>query len=571
MAYKQNGESCGRPVYQPYDVTSADDQNIASTHKGFSTSCGLLDEFQEVVTPTNNACQAGSSSYTNHRQNNPVLTDSNSFTSLADLTDNHGGSYNTLNNVHMLTADTLFVRPPLSYTPCKLPTTSDGLSHDSVGTSDPFTNLNQIWSDRYTEDQPNKSKQFDQVLEDELHAYKMRTLPVSQSSVYEDSEQQFCDNVDPHRLFYDNVQCYAPAYFNGVANVYSKTNRLAHFDGSVSGHFTERENDRSHCLLQNEATWRGDNTSQYQGCFVTSPEAGSNGTDRVELECRNYHHDVPHTHNSSSNYLMTPSDEHVTQTFTANEHSLHLNSTAHHFLLEDATLINSSFHPSEHSETDRRQEAANLNEGLADVRKDNSRHHLDQGTFDGGHTDCPSNEPILRVQACDENKTSRRGNLKVRSKKTDCVESLQHQLELLEENRRKGGSNSFRYQMGGSDQQKTEVDNVASIIDVDHMISSGVTVAGFKPRAIIRKRNKTHTPGEVKNMDYWQKRRKNNDSARKSRESKKEKEKNFYKRALELEYENIYLHECLRLAEAELTSLGHQFVPPAFDHQNFYY
>lgn len=71
-------------------------------------------------------------------------------------------------------------------------------------------------------------------------------------------------------------------------------------------------------------------------------------------------------------------------------------------------------------------------------------------------------------------------------------------------------------------------------------------------------------------MEYWQKRRKNNDSARKSRESKKEKEKNFYKRALELEYENLYLQECLSLAEAELANLGHPFVPPVFGGQCYY-
>ncbi|BFZ07476.1 hypothetical protein BsWGS_10515 [Bradybaena similaris] len=163
---------------------------------------------------------------------------------------------------------------------------------------------------------------------------------------------------------------------------------------------------------------------------------------------------------------------------------------------------------------------------------------------------------------------------KAKRKHVETVESLQLHLEMLEDKRKKKGlpcsSLSFLRQRSQVAEDKLADDRGAAIVDVDHMMCSGVTVAGFKPRAIIRKRIKTTTPTDVKDMEYWQKRRKNNDSARKSRESKKEKEKNFYKRALELEYENLYLQECLSLAEAELANLGHPFVPPVFGGQCYY-
>lgn len=93
-------------------------------------------------------------------------------------------------------------------------------------------------------------------------------------------------------------------------------------------------------------------------------------------------------------------------------------------------------------------------------------------------------------------------------------------------------------------------------INVDEMISSGATIAGFKPRGIIRKRKKCRTPTEDKDGCYWSKRIKNNDSARRSRETKKEKERNFYKRALELEYENFYLKEKITQLENQLASIN---------------
>lgn len=98
------------------------------------------------------------------------------------------------------------------------------------------------------------------------------------------------------------------------------------------------------------------------------------------------------------------------------------------------------------------------------------------------------------------------------------------------------------------------------LIDVDHLLASGVTVAGFKPRPIIRKRRKITIPKDQQDTGYWQKRKKNNDSAKRSREAKKEKEKNFYRRALELECENYFLKERLGQAEAQLHALTG--VPP---------
>ena len=99
-----------------------------------------------------------------------------------------------------------------------------------------------------------------------------------------------------------------------------------------------------------------------------------------------------------------------------------------------------------------------------------------------------------------------------------------------------------------------EASTAASLVEinVDEMLSNGVTVAGYKPRRMIQKRKKTKTPNENRTHGYWDKRRKNNDSARRSREAKKEKERNFYKRALELEYENFQLKEKISYLEEQL-------------------
>ncbi|KAK7103665.1 hypothetical protein V1264_018529 [Littorina saxatilis] len=115
--------------------------------------------------------------------------------------------------------------------------------------------------------------------------------------------------------------------------------------------------------------------------------------------------------------------------------------------------------------------------------------------------------------------------------------------------------------------------STTSLIDVDHLLSSGVTVAGFKPRPIIRKRCKVMMPLTSKDSNYWRKRKKNNDSAKRSREAKKEKEKNFYRRALELEYENYFLKDRLGQLEAQLHAVTgiaptpHEYVvPPAHEY-----
>lgn len=101
-------------------------------------------------------------------------------------------------------------------------------------------------------------------------------------------------------------------------------------------------------------------------------------------------------------------------------------------------------------------------------------------------------------------------------------------------------------------------DSPSPDINVDQMINSGVTVAGYKPRKLICKRKKSTVPSDLKDPGYWEKRKKNNDSARRSREAKKEKERNFYKRALELEYENHYLKERVAFLERKLESVMKQ-------------
>ena len=97
-------------------------------------------------------------------------------------------------------------------------------------------------------------------------------------------------------------------------------------------------------------------------------------------------------------------------------------------------------------------------------------------------------------------------------------------------------------------------DCMAWNMDVNHLLSSGMTVGGFKPRQLIRKRRKNMVPHCEKTQMYWDKRRKNNESARKSREAKKEKEKSFYVRSLELEFENSYLKDRIAYLESQLAA-----------------
>ncbi|KAL8608653.1 hypothetical protein ACOMHN_002882 [Nucella lapillus] len=125
-----------------------------------------------------------------------------------------------------------------------------------------------------------------------------------------------------------------------------------------------------------------------------------------------------------------------------------------------------------------------------------------------------------------------------------------------------------------SSSSSTSASNAQSLVDVDHLLSSGITVAGYKPRPIIRKRPKMMTPTTHKDGSYWHKRQKNNDSAKRSREAKKEKEKNFYRRALELEYENYFLKERLGQMEAQLQAAtgvipGPQQTPPPLPSHRF--
>lgn len=89
-------------------------------------------------------------------------------------------------------------------------------------------------------------------------------------------------------------------------------------------------------------------------------------------------------------------------------------------------------------------------------------------------------------------------------------------------------------------------------LGISNKISSpddGPSITHFQPREVIRKRRKTMVPVDRKDNGYWEKRRKNNESAKKSREYKKDREKKFFQRACELEQENQMLKE--RIAELE--------------------
>ncbi|ESO87690.1 hypothetical protein LOTGIDRAFT_166272 [Lottia gigantea] len=110
----------------------------------------------------------------------------------------------------------------------------------------------------------------------------------------------------------------------------------------------------------------------------------------------------------------------------------------------------------------------------------------------------------------------------------------------------------------GETQNNDSVKNIE--VDVDYMLSNGVTVAGFKPRPIIRKKKKRAVIQNEKDMNYWNRRSKNNDSARRSRETKKEKERLFYKQALQYEYENYFLKERILQLETQLGIISTQNV-----------
>jgi len=79
-------------------------------------------------------------------------------------------------------------------------------------------------------------------------------------------------------------------------------------------------------------------------------------------------------------------------------------------------------------------------------------------------------------------------------------------------------------------------------------------VEELKPQPIIRKRKKNYVPSEAKDMSYWEKRNKNNEAARRSREARRLKENQIALRTAFLEKENAQLKAALEEMQAENTS-----------------
>jgi len=73
----------------------------------------------------------------------------------------------------------------------------------------------------------------------------------------------------------------------------------------------------------------------------------------------------------------------------------------------------------------------------------------------------------------------------------------------------------------------------------------------LKPQPIIRKRKKNYVPSEAKDMSYWEKRNKNNEAARRSREARRLKENQIALRTAFLEKENAQLKAALDEMKAE--------------------
>ena len=85
-----------------------------------------------------------------------------------------------------------------------------------------------------------------------------------------------------------------------------------------------------------------------------------------------------------------------------------------------------------------------------------------------------------------------------------------------------------------------------------------------------KKRQRVTVPVEEKDMNYWDKRRKNNESAKKSRDSKREKEAQMLGRIGCLESENIQLKARMDFLNEENNSLKAILHPSSnWDWNNF--
>ena len=80
----------------------------------------------------------------------------------------------------------------------------------------------------------------------------------------------------------------------------------------------------------------------------------------------------------------------------------------------------------------------------------------------------------------------------------------------------------------------------------------------LRPQPIIKKRSKLFVNDQEKDAKYWEKREKNNNAARRSREARRLKENQIALRVAHLERENSNLKQVLTASQFDVTKLTNQ-------------
>jgi len=80
----------------------------------------------------------------------------------------------------------------------------------------------------------------------------------------------------------------------------------------------------------------------------------------------------------------------------------------------------------------------------------------------------------------------------------------------------------------------------------------------LRPQPIIKKRSKLFVQDQEKDNKYWEKREKNNNAARRSREARRLKENQIALRVAHLERENGGLKQVLGSAQFDVTKLANE-------------
>lgn len=129
-------------------------------------------------------------------------------------------------------------------------------------------------------------------------------------------------------------------------------------------------------------------------------------------------------------------------------------------------------------------------ETLSDKSSDCTPHPMCTRSVDttGGSTANISVAGCESDDNCSDNKQTCRLASTRQKRSTWTIDSIQQELEVLEERRKKRGgpSNSVQQRLDNYKLQTMAKTKGSGLVDVDYMLCSGVTVAGFKPRAIIR-------------------------------------------------------------------------------------